>query len=119
MEGPGFEFRYGQQIFIFFKSVKTDSGESPHPASYLVDTGVHFQGIKPLVKEIDHHLHIAPNLRSGGAWKKLTTHLHIAPSLRSGGAWKYIFRLLHTFMTIDVLAAVILAVLLTSFREVP
>ena len=32
MEGRGFEFRYGQQIFIFFKSVQTDFGDPVLPS---------------------------------------------------------------------------------------
>jgi len=65
LDSSGFESQEGQEIFLFSKTVQTESGA--HPASHSIGTGVLSQ-------------------RYNGGGVKMTTYLQLVPRLRMRGA---------------------------------
>ena len=51
LEGPGFESRGGEVLFLFSKTLQTAPGA--HPASYSIGTGV-LPGLKLIERDADH-----------------------------------------------------------------
>lgn len=54
----------GAGNYFYLLNIQTFS--EAHRASYAVGTGVLFPGIKRLVRDVSHHLYLAPRLRMNG-----------------------------------------------------
>jgi hypothetical protein len=61
----GAQFPARERDYSLLHSVQTGSGV--HPASYPMDTGALYPGVKPPVHEADHSLPFVAEVENGGA----------------------------------------------------